>query len=412
MPADPAALRDGGVTFLTDAFQSFGALDPGNSVTRIERYREITGGSTGRKALLDVGYAQPQAGLRTELFVKFSRDFDDPVRDRGRTQMAAEVAFAALAAIPDFPIAVPATQFADYHRDSGSGILISERIGYGADGIEPQYHKCLDYEMPRPVAHYRAIVTALGRLAGTHRSGRLPAHLVAEFPVDLQAATVGEPPVITPDRLARQLDRLAEFSEEMPGLLPGAVRAPAFRTRLRQEAPQVAERAPAIWAQLEACDDHIALCHWNANVDNAWFWTDDGVLRCGLMDWGCVSQMNVAMAFWGALCAAETGLWADHFDGLLDLFCAEFHAAGGPSLDPAALSRQVLLYATLMGITWLLDVPARIRARVPDADPAMDRYDPRVKGDESVRAPLQMLTNVLSLWQSRDLGQALATLPG
>ncbi len=209
-----------------------------------------------------------------------------------------------------------------------------------------------------------------------------------------------------------RLDRLVEFNEEMPGLLPGTVRAPAFLTRLRHEAPQVAERAPAIWAQLEACDDHIALCHWNANVDNAWFWTDDGVLRCGLMDWGCVSQMNVAMALWGALCAAEAGLWADHFDGLLDLFCAKFHAAGGPALDPAALSRQVLLYTTLMGITWLLDVPARIRARVPDADPAMDRYDPCVKGDESVRAPLQMLTNVLILWQSRDLGQALATLPG
>ena len=29
----------------------------------------------------------------------------------------------------------------------------------------------------------------------------------------------------------------------------------------------------------------IALCHWNANIDNAWFWREpDGALRCGLID--------------------------------------------------------------------------------------------------------------------------------
>jgi hypothetical protein len=63
-----------------------------------------------------------------------------------------------------------------------------------------------------------------------------------------------------------------------------------------------------------------------------------------------------------------------------------------------------------MGITWLLDVPALIRARVPDSGPATLRTAPSIKSDEGVRAPLQMLVSVLNLWESRDLGRALDAL--
>jgi hypothetical protein len=83
-------------------------------------------------------------------------------------------------------------QFCDYHRRSCTGILITERIRHGDRGIERHYHKCLDYEMPEPLDHYRALLTALARLAGTHRSGRLPAGLNSHFPLDVQAATVGD----------------------------------------------------------------------------------------------------------------------------------------------------------------------------------------------------------------------------
>ncbi|MGE2713149.1 hypothetical protein ACQI4L_03730 [Mycolicibacterium litorale] len=411
VPATPAALRDGGEAFLTKAFQAFGALGEGNRVVRIARCEEITGGSTGRKLLLDVEYAHAEAGLRTDLFVKFSRDFDDPVRDRGRTQMASEVVFAALARTPGFPIAVPHPRFADYHADSGTGVLITDRITFGHNGIERQYHKCLDEEMPRPEEHYRVLVTAVARLAGTQRSGRLPVDLTAAFPVDLRAATVGEPVVLTPDRLDRRLSVLTEFCRAHPGLLPGDVRSPAFLARLRDEAHQVVRREEAIWRALRDAEDHIALCHWNANVDNAWFWRDgDGVLRCGLMDWGCVSRMNVAMALWGALCGAETTLWDNHFDDLVRLFCDEMAAAGGPRPDPAVLRGHLLLYMALMGITWLLDVPARIRHRLPDLDAATTRFDPRIRGHEGLRAPLQMLTNVLNLWRTADLSDLLAAL--
>jgi hypothetical protein len=399
-PADPAALRDGDIVFLTKAFQT--------PVSEITRSEEVIGGSTGRKMLLDVAYQSPEAGLHTELFVKFSRDFDDPLRDHGRTQMEPEVKFATLSRTPGFPIDVPRTQFAEYHHETGTGILISQRIPFGVNGIERQYHKCLDYEMPRPVDHYRALLTTVARLAGAHRSGELPPRLVAEFPVDLQSAAVGEPPTLTPEKLQRRTARLAEFARTHPGLLPDNVRSPEFLARVADEAPQILEHESAIWRYLAGAKNYIALSHWNANVDNAWFWTDDdGTLRCGLMDWGCVSQLNLAMAIWGAMSGAETAMWNDHLDELLELFCAAVRASGGPDLDPAELERQVLLYAVLMGVTWLLDVPALIGARAPSAT---HRTDPQIKDDEGIRAPLQMFTNVLNLWESRDTGRALRKL--
>lgn len=411
IPVAPHGIRVGGAGFLTAAMRRSGTLGLDNHVARVTQCDEVGGGSTGRKMLMSVEYAAPDARLPTELFVKLSRDLDDPARDRGRTQMEPEVRFAALAQAPGFPITVPTTMFADYHRGTGTGILITERIAFGRNGIEPQYHKCLDYEMPEPVEHYRAVVTAIARLAGTHRAGVLPAELASTFPVDLQAATVGERPPLTADKLHRKLIRLTEFAQSHPKMLPPNVCEPAFLSALAEQAPRVLTAEPATWHRLATDSDHIALCHWNANVDNAWFWRDaDGVLRCGLMDWGCVSQLNVAMALWGALSAAETSLWDRHFDELVQLFVTEAHRCGGPAMNAERLRDHTLLYAVMMGVVWLLDVPALIRQRFGDGARSMTRFDDGIRDDESVRAPLQMFTNILNLWQTHDVGRLLETV--
>ncbi len=359
--------------------------------------------------MLSVEYARPATGLPTELFVKFSRDFDDPARDRAKTQMEPEVRFATLSGAQDFPIAVPRALFADYQRRTGTGILITERIGFGANGIERQYHKCLDYEMPKPLAHYRALVTALARLAGTHRSGRLPG-LTAAFPVDVAAATVGERAPLSADKLVRRVDEVAAFAQDHPGLLPGC--SPESTARLRDDVPRFARHEQTIAALLSGDSDYVALCHWNANIDNAWFWRDsDGVLRCGLMDWGCVGEMNLGMALWGAMSGAETGMWGSHLEELLQLFVGEYRRCGGPELDPVRLRRHTLLYAAAMGVAWLLGVPAMVRKRfeaIPDSP-----THPLIRDDEGVRAPLQMLSNLLFLWERHGVGDLLdAALSG
>jgi hypothetical protein len=303
---------------------------------------------------------------------------------------------------------VPSTLFADYHGASGTGILITERIAFGTNGIEPQHEKCLDYEMPDPIGHYRALVTALGRLTGAHRAGALPQDLAGQFPVDLRAAAVGEPKPLVAEKLSRQLVRLAEFAADYPGLLPDNVRSPAFLSRLSRQSHDVMRKEHAIWAHLGAQSAYLGLCHWNANIDNAWFWrSTEDQLRCGLMDWGCVSQLNLAMAVWGCLSGAETAMWDEHLDELLQLMCIEVRRFGGPELDPAVLGAQLQVYVALMGITWLLHVPALIRKQLPEAGPRITPRDPRIKDDERVRAPLLMLTNVLNLWETGQLDKAL-----
>lgn len=407
IPADPTGLRRGGARFLTDAFRASGVLADGNAVTGITEFREVAGGSTGRKVVLSVQYDRPQPGLHTDLFVKFSRDLDNPARDRGKTQMEPEVRFASLSRAPGFPIAVPEAQFADYDRGTGTGILITERIPFGRRGIERHYHKCLDYDMPDPVGHYRALLTALARLAGTYGSGRLPGHLAARFPLDVRAATVGERAPLSADKLDRRVTQLAGFVETHPGLVPANVRSPDFLARLRDEVPWVARHEYTITSQLAVDSEYVALCHWNANIDNAWFWRESAsVLCCGLLDWGCVGQMNMGMAIWGAMSGAETGMWNEHFDELLQLFVREVRRCGGPDLEPDRLARHTLLYAAVMGVAWLLDVPALIHARFGANAPA-SRMDPRIRDDESVRAPLQMLANLLNLWERHCVGDLL-----
>ena len=103
---------------------------------------------------------------------------------------------------------------------------------------------------------------------------------------------------------------------------------------------------------------------------------------------------------------AETELWDRHFDELLGLFVAEVRRCGGPDLDRTRLRRHTLLYAAVMGTAWLLDVPALIHKRFGAAVPA-SRKDPRIKDDESVRAPLQMLSNLLNLWERHGVGDLL-----
>lgn len=115
--------------------------------------------------------------------------------------------------------------------------------------------------------------------------------------------------------------------------------------------------------------------------------------------------MNVAMALWGAMSGAETDLWDHHLDELLDVFTSEIKRCGGTDLDVDELRNQVMLYVGIMTVAWLVDVPALIRSRFGDAARTLTRHDPRIKDDESVRAPLQMFTNALNLWETQRFGE-------
>ncbi len=412
IPAHSEALRAGGEAFLSQAFQTFGSLSADNRVARITRFEICPGGSTGQKLFLSVEYEHPDPALHNDLFVKFSRDFSDKIRDdRGKHEMETEVRFAALSRLPGFPITVPVAYFADYHHESRTGVIITQRVPFGTGGIEPHRQKCLDHELAEPLAYYRVILKSLARIAAAHKSGRLSPDIDAQFAFDPEAAAARDPITFDESRLHLFVSRYADFASQCPQLLPAHIAAPSFIAKLDREAGLFLKHEKTVKRFLQSNPDFIALIHWNANIDNAWFWRDAaGALQCGLMDWGHVNQMNVAFALWGCLCGAPLEIWDRHLDSLLELFVAELREHGGPRLDVAELELHLQLYVAMMGVCYLIQSPSRILARLPEAATASGTLDPVFRKNETARNQLHIMTAMLNYWQTRDFGASLDRL--
>lgn len=412
IPAHVDALREDGAGWLTRAFRAFGSLAGDNEVAAIEAITPCPGGSTGHKFLLDVAYAQPGQGLHRRLFLKFSRDFGDERRDIQRTEMAGEARLVAISREAGFPIRVPAGYFADYHAASGTGVVITETIGFGQVGIEPHRRKAMDHlTMDHPLEHYRAIVTALARLAGAHKAGRLGARIAERFPWDEQAASA-DPIRYSDTELETELDRCMAFVRDCPQLLPEAVREPQFLARMRADAFLIKHHEAAIRAALIANPDLTALCHWNAHIDNCWFWRDDAGLHCGLIDWGRAGQLTFGSILWGALSAAHHAIWDEHLDELIALFAAQYHAHGGPPVSAAAVKEHLTLHMAAMGVARVLAFPEIIRFRLPGCTDADGPFDPMFHGVDPARNCRQVYVNFLQFWRRQDFGAAVRRLVG
>lgn len=411
IPAHAEALRVAGAAFLTEAFRIFGSLSPDNRITRITHFEPFRGGNSGEKVLLSVEYQHAEPALPCALFVKFSRDFKDTFRDRRRHELEAEVRFASLSRLPAFPIPVPVACFADFHHASGTGVLITERIAFGSGNIEPLHRKCMDHELCDPRAYYRVIVSTLARLAAAHKSGLLSPQVETYFPFDPEKAA-GEDPIPWDERQLRErVAQFGAFAKSSPQLLPPNVVAPAFIARLEREAVRFLEHEATVKRFLHADRNFIALCHYNANIDNAWFWRDpSGALGCGLLDWGRVRQMNVAYALWGSLCGASLEIWDEHLDELLELFAGELGAHGGPWLDVTELKLHMDFYVATMGLAVLIEAPALVQSRLPQAAAAHGPLDPVFLEDDVVRGFLHVFTAFLNLWQRHDFGASLDRL--
>jgi hypothetical protein len=403
-PVHLDALRVAGPNFLTNAFRATGSMGHNNRVASISQLEPFNGGSTGRKAVLTVTYEHPDPELPERLFVKFSRDLDDEIRDRGKRQMESEVRFGLLSHFPNFPVTVPRCLFGEYRAESGSGLLISERIAFGTDGIEPHYAKARDYEIEDLRPHYDALVSALAGLAGSHRAGRFPEEIMTRF-VPRPAKIRHRTQVPFTENLVRdRVIRYREFAARFPQLLPASIRSDAFMAQLLQEAPRAVENAAALRSAMrEGARDLFAFCHWNANIDNAWYWRDEnGELGCGLMDWGNVGQMNMVTALSSCLVFTEPDFLIENLDHFFALFSEVFEDVGGGPLDPAALKLQFRLQMVAGGLQWPLDIVPLIEGHIPHLATVTDRFDPRIKNDEFPRTQLHLLTAYLMLWQSSD----------
>jgi len=407
-PAHPDALRAAGPDFLTRAFRAYGALDADNAVTAITRCEPFLGGNSGDKLLLDIACARPGEHVPDALFVKFSRCVADPFRDRRRGEMASEVRLAALSRHPAFPVAVPRPCFADFEAATGTGILITQRIAYGQNGIEPARRKNMDHELANPLEHYRATVTALARLAGAWQSGRLDPDAQRLFPYDRSAAMAELPVVLDEADIAARAVQIGTFIAASPQLFPPNVTGGDFSARLVIDAVRLRQNEAAVRAFLFNDPAFIALAHWNTHIDNAWFRrTDAGVLEAGLLDWGMVRPMNVATALWGGLSGAQTELWNRHLDELLTLFIAELGSAGGARIDRATLRLHLDMTVGLLCLALMWDTPALLTARMPGIGALSGLQDPELATDKVVQGFLHTFVAAMNLWERHDFGASL-----
>ncbi|PEQ12755.1 hypothetical protein B2G71_10695 [Novosphingobium sp. PC22D] len=408
LPADPEALRRQGAAFLTDAFRSYGMLAHDNRVTRIARFEEFHGGNSGAKAVLDVSYAEPSNALPTRLFAKFSRDFSDAFRDRRRFELEGEVRLADLSRHPNFPVAVPRAMFADFDRATGTGLLITERVAFGEGAIEPLHEKCMDHLLDDPFDHYRVLVEAQASLAAAQKAGRLSPDLERLFPYHRSAAEADLPIGYGPGDLEEKVADWAALAREAPAAFPVSLGSGDFARRLLTDARAFLTHESRVRRFLQSDPDFIALCHWNTNIDNAWFYrTADGALACGLLDWGMARQMNVTTGLWGGLSACDTAFLEANLDRLLDHYCHYLARRGGPRLDRDRLGLHFDLSLAITGLALMMDIPGLIRERAPAYRDATGPVDRVFSEGKAVQGFVLVTGNFLNLWTRRDFGQSL-----
>lgn len=409
IPAHPDAFLADGAAFLTQAFHRYGSLPADNAVARIVSAAPCPGGSTGQKLFLTVEYARPDPALHTDLFVKFSRDFGDDRRDWQRHEMEGEARFGPITRRPGFPIEVPEFVFSDYHAETGTGLVVTERVRFGEHGIEPHRLKCMDHvHTPDPLPYYRASVTALARLAGAHQAGRLAEDVATRFPLDPVKASADR--IFTSEaEMAVQLDQCEAFVRDAPQLFPAALQDSAFWADFRATCWRVRSHEEEIQRVLVGDARFIALNHWNAHIDNCFFRRDEaGELHCGLIDWGRVGQITLGSALWGGLSAAHHAVWDEHLDEILALFCAEYAGAGGPDIAPDALKRHLALHMATMGVARVLAFPEVIRFRMPGVVSAEGPYDPMLRASDPARNCLHVYSVFLKFWRAADFPAVVA----
>ena len=411
IPADAQTLVTGGTDFLTKAFHASGALAANNRVSRIAKAEEFLGGGTGKKLLLTVAYELPDPTLPERLFIKFSRNFDNELWDRARFMMISEANFAVLSRSADFPVAVPACLFADVESESGTGLIIAECITYGRNGVEALYAKCLDYTVPEPVEHYKAILKGLAKLSGAHRGGRLSPELDRRFPYNRKQASAVFAIRIPEEKLIQRANGMFDFIKRYPKLFPENVRAPEFREQFISDIPDLVAAGERIREVLYGNPEFIAFAHWNANIDNCWFWRDvGGTLQCGFMDWANVGQISVAQSVSGAISGAEPFVWKEHLDELLTVFIEEYAAQGGPRLSLDEMRLHNLLIVAVSGVAYSMGAPIAIERDIEDIDALESYRDDCFREHENARIQLHMMTKMLNVWQTRRLGDVVRKL--
>jgi hypothetical protein len=211
--------------------------------------------------------------------------------------------------------------------------------------------------------------------------------------------------------LIQRANRMFDFIERYPKLFPEDLRAPRLREQFMRDISDVIAAEGRIRAVLYGNPDFIAFAHWNANIDNCWFWRDaEGVLQAGFMDWANAGTLSVAQSVSGAISSALPSVWNEHLDELLTVYIDEYAAHGGPRLRLEEMRLHILLIVAVSGLSYSMGAPIAIEREIKAIETIESYRDQRFREHENARIQLHMMTKMLDVWQKRRLGDVVRTL--
>ena len=367
-----------GAPFLTDAFRAAGTITPDNAVTQIVELKSLGKFGASENAFLEVRYARSEPGLSEKLFVKFPPPAEREEYKFGLSRMAhGEIAMHKFSREQALPVPVAGYYFGEYSSHTTNYILITDRIPFGIDPIEPAHLKGWDHLIPALEDHYAVLARSLAALAADHRTGALGYGVEALFPYARSARDFA-----TGADVEERVDRLIDFvSRVAPQLFVDHVRDPQFLARWREDLLFGLANKDAVIAYLHSDPDYVGLCHPNLNPDNAWFWREaDGKLHAGLLDWGGAGQMSFAQALSGMLMMVDPERHLAIKNMVLNAFIDEFAARGAGKLDFDELHLQykASLYSTALGM--IVGMIIDLMPQFSEADYATmeNRFDKRL----------------------------------
>lgn len=394
-PLSLAMLERFGPEFLTRAFHASGVMGADNRVTAILSMKPIEVMGASENALLTVAYARDDPAMATDLFVKMPPA--DTARKFGLAGMShGEVQIAQLSQKGIVPVETAKTYFADYCTHTANYILITGKIAFGVDPIEPAYRKGFDFMVPDVDEHYRVLTQSLARLVAAHKAGAMGHDIEAHFPY-ARAARDFWPSAESAGRLDRLVDFIGRIA---PQLFVAEGTDPAFLQQWREDVLFGLAHKDTVIAWLHADPDYTGLCHSNLNIDNAWYWRDEaGKLHVGLLDWGGAGQMSIGQSLSSMLMMPEPESYIALQRETIATFIAEYRAAGGLALDAETLRfhYKASVYSTAIWI--IVDYITDMLFQFSEEDYAgmKNRHDERLTGT-GLYSAIIWIDNMLRDW--------------
>lgn len=152
--------------------------------------------------------------------------------------------------------------------------------------------------------------------------------------------------------------------------------------------------------------EYWTLAHPNAMIDNAFYWRDgDGVVQCGMLDWGGCSHMPMTRSLAGCWIAAEPALMDEYEDGLLRCFLDEYEKCCGLKLDYDEMTLHLRLgyidihVGNCASVRWCQQITKREGWAWKDI---ADRYDGKIDDGFMMRCYYVQTEYFLGMWKKRN----------